>query len=58
MNIWYINSGAMDYFTGSRSSFITYKDMEPFLITLGNESTILIKGKGTIILATKPELKI
>jgi hypothetical protein len=32
--------------------------MELFLITLSNESTILIKGKGTIILATKPELKI
>jgi hypothetical protein len=32
--------------------------MEPFSITFSNESIILIKGKGTIILSTKPELKI
>jgi hypothetical protein len=57
-NIWYINSGATDYFTGSKSSFVTYEDMKPFPITLGNESTILIKGKGTIILSTTPELKV
>jgi len=57
-NIWYIDSGATDHFTGSKSSFITYEEMDPFPITLGDESTILIKGKGTIILATKPELKI
>jgi hypothetical protein len=48
----------MDYFTGSKSSFITYKDIELFPITLGNEFTILIKGKETIILSTIPELKI
>jgi hypothetical protein len=57
-NIWYINLGAMDYFTGSKSFFITYKDVEPFPITLSNEFTILIKGKGTIILFTTPELKV
>jgi hypothetical protein len=43
---------------GSKSSFITYKDMELFPIILSNKSIILIKGKGTIILFTKPELKI
>ena len=32
--------------------------MEPFPITLSNESMILIKGKGTIILLTTPELKV
>jgi hypothetical protein len=58
MNIWYIDSGATDHFIGSKSSFITYKDVEPFPITLSDESTILIRGKGTIILATKPELKV
>jgi len=57
-NIWYIDSGATDHFTGSKSSFITYEEINPFPITLGDESTILIKGKGTILLATKPELKI
>jgi len=58
MNIWYIDLGAMDYFIGSKSSFITYEEINPFPITLRDESTILIRGKGTIILATKPELKI
>ena len=58
MNIWYINSGATDYFTGSKSFFVTYKDMEPFPIILSNESIILIKDKGTIILLTTPELKV
>jgi hypothetical protein len=48
----------MDHFTGSKSSFITYEEINPFPITLRDESTILIRGKGTIILATKPELKI
>ena len=48
----------MNYFTGSKSFFITYKDMEPFPITLSNKSIILIKGKGTIILLTIPELKV
>jgi hypothetical protein len=57
-NVWYINSGATDHFTGSKGSFITYKEIDPFPITLGDESTVLIRGKGTIILATKPELKI
>jgi hypothetical protein len=57
-NIWYIDSGATDHFTGSKSSFVTYEDMEPFPITLSDESTILIKDKGTIILSTTPELKV
>jgi hypothetical protein len=57
-NIWYIDSDTTDHFTGSKSFFITYKEINPFLITLGNELIILIKGKGTILLATKPELKI
>jgi hypothetical protein len=57
-NIWYIDSGATDHFTGSKSSFVTYKDIEPFPITLGNKSIILIKGKGTITLSTTPELKV
>jgi hypothetical protein len=57
-DIWYIDSGITDHFTGSKSSFITYKNVELFPITLGNESIILIKGKGTIILSTTPELKI
>jgi hypothetical protein len=57
-NIWYIDSGATDHFTGSKSSFLTYEEINPFPITLGDESTILIEGKGTILLATKPELKI
>jgi hypothetical protein len=48
----------MDHFTGSKSSFLIYEEIDPFPITLGNESTILIEGKGTILLATKPELKI
>jgi hypothetical protein len=58
MNIWYINSGIIDYFTGSKSFFIIYKDMELFPIILSNEFTILIKGKGTIILSIISELKI
>ena len=57
-NVWYINSGATDHFTGSKGSFITYEEIDPFPITLGDESTVLIRGKGTIILAIKPELKI
>jgi hypothetical protein len=57
-NVWYIDSGATDHFTGSKGSFITYEEIDPFPITLGDESTVLIRGKGTIILATKPELKI
>jgi hypothetical protein len=48
----------MNYFTGSKSSFITYKDMELFPITLGNKSMILIKSKGIIILLITPELKV
>jgi hypothetical protein len=32
--------------------------VELFPITLSNKSIILIKGKGTIILSTTPELKI
>jgi hypothetical protein len=35
-----------------------YKEIELFPITLSNELSILIKGKGTILLATKLELKI
>ena len=58
MNIWYINLGTMDYFTGSKSSFLIYEEINLFLITLSNESLILIKGKGTILLVTKLELKI
>jgi hypothetical protein len=48
----------MNYFTGSKSFFITYKNMKLFPITLSNKFTILIKDKGTIILFTIPELKI
>ena len=48
----------MDYFTGSKSFFIIYKDMELFPITLSNKFTILIKGKRTIILSITPELKV
>ena len=48
----------MNYFTGNKSFFITYKDMKPFPITLSNESIILIKGKGTILLLITPELKV
>jgi hypothetical protein len=48
----------MDYFTGSKSSFIIYKDMEPFPITLSNKSIIFIKDKEIIILLTIPELKV
>jgi hypothetical protein len=48
----------MDYFTSSKSSFLIYEEINSFLITLSNKSIILIKGKGTILLATKLELKI
>jgi hypothetical protein len=48
----------MDYFTESKGSFITYKEINPFLIILRDKSTVFIRKKGTIILATKPELKI
>jgi hypothetical protein len=48
----------MDHFTSSKSSFLIYEEINLFLITLSNESTILIKGKGTILLATKLELNI
>jgi hypothetical protein len=48
----------MDHFTGSKSSFLIYEEINPFPITLGDESMILIEGKGTILLATKLELKI
>jgi hypothetical protein len=48
----------MDYFTNNKSSFLIYKEIKLFLITLSNESLILIKGKEIILLVTKPELKI
>jgi len=48
----------MDYFTSSKSSFLIYEEINPFPITLSNKLIILIEGKGTILLATKPELKI
>jgi hypothetical protein len=48
----------MNYFTGLRSSFLTYKDIKLFLIILGNKLTILIEGKGTILLDTRLDLKI
>jgi hypothetical protein len=48
----------MNYFIGSKSFFITYKDIEPFPITLSNKSIILIKGKETIILFTTSKLKV
>jgi hypothetical protein len=57
-NNWYIDSGATDHFTGSRRSFVTYEDVDPFPIILGDESTILIRGKGTIVLQTTAELSI
>jgi hypothetical protein len=58
MNIWYINSGIIDYFTGSKSFFITYKDMKLFSIIFSNKSIILIKNKKTIILFTISKLKV
>jgi hypothetical protein len=42
----------------SKSSFITYKNIELCPITLSNKSIILIKGKGTILLLIIPELKV
>jgi hypothetical protein len=42
----------------SKGFFITYKEINSFPITLKNKSIVLIREKGTIILATKPELKI
>ena len=48
----------MNYFTRSKGFFITYKEINFFLITLRNKSIVLIREKETIILATKPELKI
>jgi hypothetical protein len=48
----------MDYFTRSKSFFITYKNMKLFPITLSNEFIILIKGKGIIILSIISKLKI
>jgi hypothetical protein len=49
---WYIDSGATDHFTGSKAAFLSYETTHPFPVTLGDESNIMVEGKGSIILAT------
>jgi hypothetical protein len=50
--IWYLDSGATDHFTGNKASFTSYEDVTPFPISLGDESLILVEGKGSLTIAT------
>jgi len=45
---WFIDSRALDYFTGLNKSFISFKEISLFPITLGDDSIIYIIGKGTL----------
>jgi hypothetical protein len=45
---WFINSGASDHFTGSNKSFLSFKEISPFPITLGDNSIVYVTGKGTL----------
>ena len=45
---WFIDSGASDHFTGSNKSFISFEEISPFPITLGDDSVVYVTGKGTL----------
>jgi hypothetical protein len=45
---WFIDSGALDYFTGLNKLFISFEEISLFLITLGDNSVVYVIGKGTL----------
>jgi hypothetical protein len=45
---WFIDSGALDYFTSLNKLFIFFEEISPFPITLGDDSVVYVIGKGTL----------
>ena len=50
---WYFDSGASDHITGDRDAFDTFRNITPFSITLGDESKVLVTGKGSVVLSVQ-----
>jgi hypothetical protein len=48
--LWYFDSGASDHITGDRNAFDTFRNITPFSITHGDESKVLVTGKGSVVL--------
>jgi len=47
---WFIDSGASDHFTGSLNVFVSYEEISPFPINLGDDSSVYVTGKGVVSL--------
>lgn len=47
---WYIDSGASDHYSGDLSAFTEYQATTPYPVLMGNESTVYIQGRGTVVL--------
>ncbi len=45
---WYIDSGATAHRTHDRSAFISYESINPFPVQMGDSSSALAVGKGTV----------
>jgi hypothetical protein len=45
---WFIDSGALDYFTGLNKLFVFFEEISLFPITLGDGSIVYVIGKGIL----------
>ena len=45
---WYIDSAATSHMTFDRSMFVSYKEITPFSVTLGDKSTSMAVGRGDV----------
>ena len=53
-NKWYIDSGCSKHMIGDKDKFISYNALEKENnVTFGNDSLVVIKGKGSIFLKEK-----
>eukprot|EP00171_Calliarthron_tuberculosum_P002750 IDg2750t1 len=46
--VWHIDSGASHHFTYARSAFVSYKNVTPFPVQMGDKSTALVIGRGDV----------
>eukprot|EP00171_Calliarthron_tuberculosum_P000903 IDg903t1 len=46
--VWHIDSGASNHMTFERSAFVSYKNVQPFPVQMGDKSTTTAVGRGDL----------
>lgn len=52
-NTWCLDNGARNHMTGDRSKFVELDSSKKDFVSFGDNTTVRIEGKGTILLETK-----